>query len=39
MKYRDGKEVHIGDYVDLGGGMSGVVVAVIDANAFSSDYP
>jgi len=39
MKYIDGKSVLLGDRVDLGGGMTGVVVAVIDVGEFSSGYP
>lgn len=39
MKYVDGKSVLLGDKVDLGGGMTGVVVAVIDAGEFFSGYP
>lgn len=39
MKYIDGKPVLLGDKVDLGGGMTGIVVAVIDAGQFSSGYP
>lgn len=38
MKYMDGNEVLLGDIVDLGNDMKGVVVAVIDAGAYSSGY-
>lgn len=36
MNYLDGRKVLLGDLVDLGGGMSGVVVAVIDDGAYAS---
>jgi hypothetical protein len=39
MKYSDGSPVLLGDKVDLGGAMTGVVVAVIDADFFSDEYP
>lgn len=39
MKYIDGSSVVLGDRVNLGGGMTGVVVAVIDDGAYSSNYP
>ena len=39
MKYSDGKPVLLGDKVDLGGEMTGTVVAVIGAGEFSSGYP
>lgn len=39
MKYLDGREVHVGDSVDIGGGMSGIVVAVIDSGKYGFDYP
>ena len=38
MKYLDGQAVMLGDKVDLGGGMSGVVVAVIDEDQFATGY-
>ncbi|MHB8849166.1 MAG: hypothetical protein ACYC43_12100 [Burkholderiales bacterium] len=39
MKYLDGQFVELGDYVDLGGGMTGVVVCNFDNNQFAPDYP
>lgn len=39
MKYRDGREVLLGDLVDLGGDMQGIVVAVMDTRMFSANYP
>jgi len=38
MKYSDGQSVSLGDKVDLGAGMVGVVVAIIDTGEFSSGY-
>lgn len=38
MKYEDGQSVLLGDKVDLGGGLTGMVVAVIDASEFSGRY-
>lgn len=38
MKYADGKSVLLGDKVDLGAGVTGVVVAVIDSNEFANGY-
>ncbi|MCF7222492.1 hypothetical protein [Marilutibacter chinensis] len=38
MNYENGAAVLIGDRVDLGGGMTGVVVAVIDTGDFSAGY-
>ncbi|HYG07310.1 MAG TPA: hypothetical protein VD865_13025 [Stenotrophomonas sp.] len=39
MKYIDGKPVVLGDHVTLGGGVTGTVVAIIDAREFSPGYP
>jgi len=39
MRYSNGEPVLIGDKIDLGGGMTGTVVAVIDAGEFSNKYP
>lgn len=39
MKYIDRKSVQLGDKVSLGGGMTCIVVAVIDAGEFSIGYP
>ncbi|TDR43033.1 hypothetical protein DFR29_10737 [Tahibacter aquaticus] len=39
MKYCGGRPVLLGDTVDLGGGDTGSVVAVIDQGKFSSRYP
>ena len=38
MKYSNGQSVLLGDEVDLGGGIAGTVVAIIDAGEFSSGY-
>lgn len=38
MEYMDGKPVLVGDKVDLGGGLTGIVVAVIDVGEYSSGY-
>ena len=39
MNYADGRPVRVGDIVDLGNAMTGVVVAVIDDGAFSPGFP
>lgn len=39
MKYSNGEAVLLGDKVDLGGGMAGIIVAVIDDGKFSNGYP
>lgn len=39
MRYADGREVLVGDVVDLGGGSLGRVVAVLDTQLFSEQYP
>lgn len=39
MNYENGTAVLVGDRVGLGGGMTGVVVAVLDAGEFSAGYP
>ena len=39
MKYEDGTEVLLHDRVDLGGGMTGSVVAVFDNGRYTPDYP
>ena len=36
MKYRDGREVKVGDLVALGKDRGGVVVASVDADEYSS---
>lgn len=38
MKYEDGIEVLLHDQVDLGGGMTGSVVAVFDTGMYTPDY-
>lgn len=38
MRYADGQEVSLGDQVQLGGGMTGSVVAVIDTGEYSKGY-
>lgn len=39
MKYVDGKRVLLRDKVNLGGGVTGIVVALIDDGKYSSQYP
>lgn len=39
MKYEDGQKVLIGDKVDLGGAMTGVVMCSIDDAIYSTEYP
>lgn len=39
MRYKDGSSVLVGDKVNLGGRVTGVVVAVIDTGSFSAEYP
>jgi hypothetical protein len=39
MNYPDGQEVRFGDRVKLGRDKSGTVVASIDTNEYSRDYP
>ncbi len=39
MKYPDGQEVRLGDRVILGRNVNGVVVASIDTNEYSNEYP
>jgi hypothetical protein len=39
MKYPDGTEARLGDRVRLTNGDSGVIVASMDTNEFSSEYP
>ena len=39
MNYADGRPVRVGDIVDLGNAMTGVVVAVIGDGAFSPGFP
>jgi len=39
MKYLDGQTVLVGDQVDLGGGMVGVVVCSFDEGLFAPDFP
>jgi hypothetical protein len=39
MKYSDGKEVKIGDKVQLWNGCYGVVVCSMDTDGYSVDYP
>jgi hypothetical protein len=38
MKYFDGRDVLLGDQVDLGGEMTGVVVACIEDEKFEPDF-
>ena len=38
MTYSDGQSVMLGDHVDLGGGMSGIVVGVISDNQFAAGF-
>jgi hypothetical protein len=39
VKYRDGRVVHVGDRVLLGGGASGVVVCSIDTGEYTDLFP
>jgi hypothetical protein len=39
MKYLDGSVVRVGDQVQLKNGDHGVVVASMDTDEYSSDYP
>ena len=38
MKYLDGQPVRLGDVVDLGGGMTGVVVCLFDERLFDPGF-
>ena len=39
MKYLDGSNVLLGDEVDRGGGMTGVVVCCFNENKFAPEFP
>jgi hypothetical protein len=39
MKYPDGTEARLGDRVRITNGDTGVIVASMDTNEFSSEYP
>lgn len=39
MKYLNGQHMRLGDQVDLGGGMTGIIVCCFDEGFFSIDYP
>ena len=39
MKYPDGTEARLGDRVRITNGDSGLIVASMDTNEFSSEYP
>jgi hypothetical protein len=39
MKYADGTDARLGDRVRLANGDTGVVVASMDTDEFSSEYP
>jgi len=39
MNYADGQKVMLGDKVDLGGGMFGVVVCSFDDDEYAPGYP
>lgn len=39
MKYPSGQEVRLGDHVKLGEDDSGIVVASIDLDEYSSEHP
>jgi hypothetical protein len=39
MNYTDGRKVMLGDKVDLGGSMFGIVVCSFDDNKFAPGYP
>lgn len=38
MKYKNGCEIKLGDYVKLGGGITGVVVGCIETKQFMQGY-
>jgi hypothetical protein len=38
MNYLDGRAVRLGDKVDLGGGMTGTVVCVIENAQYTTEY-
>lgn len=38
MNYKDGTQVRLGDVVDTGKGMTGVVIAIIDEQLFSEGH-
>lgn len=39
MMYFSGSPVLLGDRVDLGAGVTGTVVAVVESGLYSEDYP
>ncbi|MDF0534150.1 hypothetical protein PY479_07665 [Shewanella sp. A32] len=39
MKYMDGKQIEVGDNVLISGMYKGLVVADIDGDRYSADYP
>jgi len=39
MRYPSGKDVRLGDKVNLWGGAQGVVVCSLDTREYSADYP
>jgi hypothetical protein len=39
MRYLDGRDILLGDKVDLGGGMTGVVVGCIEEGEFADGFP
>ncbi len=39
MKYPDGSEARLGDRVRITNGDTGLIVASMDTNEFSSEYP
>ena len=39
MKYHDGQEIFVNDRVDLGGGMTGVVVCDFDNEIYHKEFP
>ena len=39
MKYLDGQDIRVGDKLQVWEGCQGIVVAVIEDNAYSKNYP
>jgi hypothetical protein len=38
MNYLDGRRIQIGDQVELGGGMAGIVVGCLEEGEFSAEF-
>lgn len=39
MRYSNGKKVELGDKIDLGDGVTAIIVGIIDENLYSEEYP